>query len=265
MAWNVERFGDVNGEPVVLLHSSGLSGRQWRRLAKRLEALGFSVSVPDLTGHGAAAAWPEPEPFSYRHDVDAFVKVLKAGPRTHVVGHSYGGLIAILAALEVPEAVRSLVLFEPVAMGVLDPQADADAEAELERLHVPWGSAPEQHEAWLRGFVDYWGGVGAWDALREEARAEFRRVGWVVHEEVETLARDKTPRSAYRVIECPVTLITAERSPLAAGRVVGHLGKSLPNARVITLPGVGHMAPLAQADLVNDLIVSALGSQDPRN
>jgi pimeloyl-ACP methyl ester carboxylesterase len=257
MALHLERSGDVADVPVVLLHSSGLSGRQWRRLAKRLEGLGFSVTVPDFIGHGASALWPEPEPFSYRQDVDLFVDLLKKGPPTHVVGHSYGGLVAILAALEVPDAVRSLVLFEPVAMGVLDPNEDADAEAELAAVHVPWGTTAEEHEAWLAGFVDYWG--GAWAALREEARAEFRRVGWVVHEGVETLAKDKTPRSAYGVIRCPVTLITGERSPLAAGRVVAHLGRALPNARVITLPGVGHMAPLAQADQVNDLIVAALG------
>jgi pimeloyl-ACP methyl ester carboxylesterase len=255
-ALHIETVGE--GVPVHLLHSSGLSGRQWKRLAGRLAGEGFSAIVPDLTGHGASPPWLEPVPFSYRDDVDLFVETLKAGPPVHVVGHSYGGLVAILAALEVPDAVRSLVLFEPVAMGVLDALADADAKASLEKIEVPWGTSPDDHEGWLRAFVDYWGGTGAWDALREEARAEFRRVGWVVKEEVTTLGSDRTPRSAYGIIRCPVTLLTGELSPLAAGRVVTHLAAALPNAHVITLPGAGHMAPLAQAATVNDLIVAAL-------
>jgi pimeloyl-ACP methyl ester carboxylesterase len=45
------------GDAVRLLHSSGLSGRQWRRI------------VPDLTGHGQSPPWPAPTPFSFRTDV----------------------------------------------------------------------------------------------------------------------------------------------------------------------------------------------------
>jgi len=253
---HVETFGQ--GVPAYLLHSSGLSGRQWKRLAKRLAAAGFAAIVPDLTGHGASPAWPEPTPFSYRDDVDLFVRTLKASPPAHVVGHSYGGLIAILAALEVPEAVLSLVLFEPVAMGILDPVADADAKVSLTKIEVPWGSSAPEHEGWLRAFVEYWGGEGGWDVLREEARAEFRRVGWVVREEVTTLGKDATPSSAYGVLTCPVTLMTGALSPLAAGRVVARLGKALPNARVVVLPGVGHMGPLTHADAVNDVAVASL-------
>src|SRR4051812_49203760 len=59
------------GEAVALLHSSGLSGRQWRRLTSVLVARGLRVLVPDLTGHGASVEWPEPKPFSFRDDVAA--------------------------------------------------------------------------------------------------------------------------------------------------------------------------------------------------
>jgi pimeloyl-ACP methyl ester carboxylesterase len=253
---HIETFGE--GVPAYLLHSSGLSGRQWKRLAKRLADLGFAAIVPDLTGHGASPPWPEPTPFSYRDEIDRFVRTLQAGPPAHIVGHSYGGLVAILAALEAPDAVRSLVLYEPVAMGILDPVADADAKAQLTKIEVPWGTSAADHEHWLRSFVEYWGGEGGWDALREEARAEFRRVGWVLKEEVITLGEDATSASAYGVLTCPVTLITGALSPLAAGRVVAHLGKAVPHAKVVVLPGVGHMGPLTHADVVNEIVVDAL-------
>ncbi len=232
-------------ETVVLLHSSGMSGRQWRRLAARLEKLGLQAVIPDLRGHGASPAWTEPTPFSFRDDVADVAKLLAArGAPVHLVGHSYGGLIALLAAREDPGRVRSLTLYDPVAFGTLDPAADADALATLARVSVPWGATEGDHDRWLAGFVDYWGGDGAWEALRDDARAEFRRVGWVVYQGVATLSEDTTPASDYGVIRAPSLLLTGERTPLAARRVIERLAEALPDAKVVTIAGAGHMGPL---------------------
>jgi pimeloyl-ACP methyl ester carboxylesterase len=257
---HVERTGPEAGVAVVLLHSSGLSSRQWRKLGVSLAAGGYRVVAVDLTGHGQAPAWPEPTPFSYRQDVDALVALLKSGPPAHVVGHSYGALIGLLAALEARSSVRSLALFEPVAFGVLEGADDAEARSELSRVDLPWGTTPDDHDAWLRAFVDYWGGTGAWAALREEARGEFRRVGWVVREGVTTLIGDATPRAAYASLACPATFFSGERSPLAARRVVQHLGATMPNAQVVTIDGAGHMAPLSHGDIVNSAISKGIAA-----
>lgn len=252
----VEQSG--SGGPVVLLHSSGLSGRQWRRLASKLVERGHRAVVPDFTGHGASPAWPEPEPFTFRRDVDQLVALLGQDEPAHVVGHSYGGFVALLATLAAPASVRSLTVFEPVAFGTLDPAADADAREELGRVDFVWGGSPAEHERWLAMFVDYWSGPGAWQALREEARAEFRRVGWAVHEGVTSLVADTTPAAAYRAVGVPVRLLSGERSPLAARRVVQRIGETIPGATVLTLAGAGHMAPLSHAEKVNAAVLDAL-------
>src|SRR5579864_6257970 len=90
--------------PTVLVHSSGLSGRQWSRLAPALAKRGARVIVPYLTGHGKSA----PGPFSFRTDVALVADLLRSLGSAHVVGHSYGGLIALHAALAEPRLVRSL-------------------------------------------------------------------------------------------------------------------------------------------------------------
>lgn len=244
----------------LLLHSSGLSGRQWRRLEGGLKERGFATLAPDFIGHGAAERWPEPRPFSFRQDVSAITTELRGGAPSHVIGHSYGGLVGLLAALAAPESVRSLTLFEPVAFGVLDPVADADAFAELSRVDHDWGATEQDHDRWLSMFVDYWGGQGAWEALREEARAEFRRGGWAVREGVRTLVEDRTPAEAYRALRVPTRLVTGERSPLAARRVVQRLSENLADARVVVIPGAGHMAPLTHGELVHRVVYEALGS-----
>lgn len=255
---HVEESG--TGSPVVLLHSSGLSGRQWRRLSRTLAERGHRAVVPDLTGHGASPEWPEPRPFTFRDDVEQLVGLLGKGPPAHLVGHSYGGFVALLAALAAPASVRSLTVFEPVAFGCLDPVADADARLELAAVDFVWGSTPEDHDRWLAMFVDYWSGAGAWASLREEARADFRRVGWVVCQGVTSLVADDTPASAYRALTAPVRLISAERSPLAARRVVQRLGETLPGSTVVIVPKAGHMAPLSHAEQVNAAVLDALAA-----
>jgi pimeloyl-ACP methyl ester carboxylesterase len=254
---HVERSG-AEGTAVVLLHSAGLSGAQWRRLGAELVKRGLRPLAVDLTGHGTSTPWPEPEPFSFRRDVAEVVELLREERRAHIIGHSYGALIGLHAAVAAPDAVESLTLYEPVAFGVLDRAEDEDARATLDRVSLRWGDTPAAHDAWLAQFVDYWGGAGAWTALREPARAEFRRVGWVVCEGVRSLLDDKTRGPTFATVRAPTHLFTAERSPLAAQRVVQRLGEALRGAQTTMLPGIGHMGPLTNPDVVNPLLLAAI-------
>jgi pimeloyl-ACP methyl ester carboxylesterase len=248
-----------SGTPVVLLHSSGMSGRQWRRLGKSLVARGLRAVVPDLAGHGESPPWPEPTPFTFRFDVERVAVLLGSlGSPAHVVGHSYGGLIALLASLAAPSCVRSLALYDPVAFGVLGRPLDADVASDLARVPRTWDGSGR--ERWLEAFVDYWGGPGAWPALREDARAEFRRVAWVVYQGVTTLLEDETPASAYRDLRVPLLLLSGSESPVAARKVAERLARSFARARVVTVPGAGHMGPLTHADLVNETIAGELSA-----
>jgi pimeloyl-ACP methyl ester carboxylesterase len=232
-------------ELVVLLHSHGLGGGQWRKLSGDLVERGYRVLAPDLAGQGTSEPWPEPKPFSFEIDVER-VAALKPD---HVIGHSYGGLIALHAARIAP--VRTLSLFDPVAFGMLG-KADSDARAILDALDLTW-DIPER---WLRTFVEFWSGAGSWDGLREEARAEFRRVAWVIHEGVRSLVADKT----VFALDIPALLMTGEHSPLPAQRVVERLAKAMPRARHVVVPGVGHLGPVTQGRAVNAHIVDALAA-----
>jgi pimeloyl-ACP methyl ester carboxylesterase len=217
---------------------------------------GLRAVVPDLAGHGKSPPWPDGKPFSFHVDVELVVALLESlGVPVHLVGHSYGAFVGLLVARAAPSRVRTLALYEPVSFGVLDPAEDIDAIRELQSVGATWDESPEGRERWLKAFVEYWSGPGAWAALREDARAEFRRTSWVVNRAVTSLVHDTTPASSYSGIHAPALLMTGQRSTLAAHAVVRRLEVALPDARVLTVPEAGHMGPLSHTDVVNGAIL----------
>jgi pimeloyl-ACP methyl ester carboxylesterase len=241
------------GTPAILLHSSGSSGRQWRRLADALVERKHVVVVPDLTGHGASAAWPADAPFHFHRDVEEVVALLDAQSEpAHVVGHSYGGLIALQATMRRPAKVRSLAVYDPVAFGALDRARDADVVAQMNDVR----RAFELSEAeFVEAFVDFWGGPGAWHALREEVRAEMRRTAFVVRAGVSSLALDETPAHAYSVFTGPALLMRGQSSPVPARRVIERLAEAMARAHVVDVDGAAHFGPITHAAATNAFIL----------
>jgi pimeloyl-ACP methyl ester carboxylesterase len=255
-------YTDVGSGPaVVLLHSGGLSSRQWGRLGDQLASTN-RILAPDFLGYGRSSAWPAGEPFHFILDVLAVEALLDhVGEPACLVGHSYGGFIALLLALHRPKLVLSVAAYEPVAFGVLHSSGDVAGLSSLVAANVEGSlqdSASGGQEPWLRAFVDYWNGVGAWDRLSEPARASFRAVGWKLFGEVRSLLLDRTPHQAYATLSIPTLLLSGESSPTAARRVVAILGEAIAGARVQAVEGAGHMGPLTHAAEVNGRIAAHL-------
>lgn len=246
-------------QTVMLIHSGGFTSRQWRKLAEQL-APRFRVLAPDLLGYGTSGAWPDGEPFHLRQDVEHLETLLGDEP-AHLVGHSYGGFLALQIALRKPQLVRSIAVYEPVAVGVLDDVDDAEARSALTLVQRSWNPADNgADEAWLRAFVEWWNGPGAWDRLNEETRASMRAVGWKIFQEVIGLTTDKTDRATYAKITAPTLLLAGEDSPMTERRVVERLAEALPHATLRVFPGVGHMGPISHAPLINEAITTHLAA-----
>jgi pimeloyl-ACP methyl ester carboxylesterase len=251
------------GVPVVLVHSSGLSSRQWSRLSARLVEQ-YRVVAPDLLGAGASDPVPRDEPFHYSQDVRALDAVLdEVGERFHLVGHSYGGLVALTSARERSDRVLSVSVFEPVVFGVLWSKNDRAGIADLEDYDADGSFFDDRtggDEAWLERFIDWWQGKGAWRALAEPAKSAFSAVGRKVFQEVRSLTADRTPHDAYAALSMPALVMSGERSPLAARRAADILAETVPNAELVRFEGAGHMAPLTHGQAVNDRIIAHLRS-----
>lgn len=242
---------------VIFLHSGGMSSRQWRRFAEELRPT-HPVLTPDFLGCGDNPPWPPNRAFDFSEDADAIEQLVRSlESPVHLVGHSYGGLIALTVAKRLPERVRSLAVYDPVAFGVLYTPEDAVGLANLAEASRNTAFLDERtggSAAWYELFIDYWNGPGAWRTLPSATQEAFLRVGRKVFYEVLSLSADRTPASAYATITAPTLLLGGGASPAAALRVVSILGQALPNATVKVFEGAGHMGPLTHGPIVNEAI-----------
>ena len=108
---HVERAG--SGEAVVLIHGFGGSSRSWRRVIPSL-AEDHRVVAPDLNGFGWTERPREPEAYTLDGQARLVLAVMDTLglDRAHLVGHSYGGGLALWIAAHHPERLRSLVLVD---------------------------------------------------------------------------------------------------------------------------------------------------------
>jgi pimeloyl-ACP methyl ester carboxylesterase len=105
-----------SGPPVVFLHGWGLSGHTYRAALKRLLALGFRVWAPALPGFDgtSALATDAGDLSDYAQWVDEFLATVGIDEPVVLMGHSFGGGVAIQTAHDWPDRVRGLVLINSI-------------------------------------------------------------------------------------------------------------------------------------------------------
>jgi pimeloyl-ACP methyl ester carboxylesterase len=253
-----------SGPSVVCLHSNASHSHQWRALIEML-APNFHVLAADSYGAGKSPAWPTDHTVRLADEVALLEPVFaRAGGPFVLVGHSYGGAVALIAALAQPQRVRALALYEPTLFSLIDaasaPPNDADGI---------WSAVAAATAALRNGdpnraaecFIDFWMGAGAWartpDARKGPiAESVLNVFGWA-----QALFDEPTPLAAFARLEIPVLYMMGKDSP-AASRGVGRLlTRVLPQLQLIEFEGVGHMGPITHPGLINAEIARFLESE----
>jgi pimeloyl-ACP methyl ester carboxylesterase len=222
------------GAPLVLVHGLGARGEDWSKMIPAMAAHGFHVYVPDLPGYGRSSK-PTNANYSISMEEAAVVSFMQAMhvARADVGGWSMGGWVAMKLALDHPEMVDRLVVYDsagvyfPATFGPeLFVPTDAPGVARLLKMLSP-------HPQTMPDFV-----------VRDVVR-KLGHNGWVISRSMSamTSGRDLLDFRLHD-IRLPTLVVWGSADvliPLSAGKSI-HEG--IPNSVLNVMEGCGHLAPL---------------------
>ncbi len=270
-----------SGQPVVFVHGGFVDLTIWQQqvpaVAKQYRAIAYSRRY----------AWPNEgipddvpdEAVAHAEDLAGLIRALELSP-AHLVGHSYGAGVCMIAALVHPELARTLVLMEPGIVPSLGfpPKPQAILKLVLTRPRLgkaligfgmkaiePSAAAlkrgdPEQA---IRVLLDW---LSAEPSFYDRLPADVKR---------HMLANSKMLRSFFfgkgapsfgednvRRITQPTLLITGERSPTHFLRTTDYLAELFPNAQRAVVPKAAHTMQFQNSTGLNQAILDFLGRYD---
>jgi pimeloyl-ACP methyl ester carboxylesterase len=243
---------------VIALHCSGSGASQWRYLS---EAFGgrYQLVSPEHYGCESAGAWSGEHAFTLADEAARTIGLIdQLDGEVHLVGHSYGGGVALHVALARTDRIASLALYEPSAFHLLrELEETREAFAEISGIarSISNGVVIGDHRGAMTTFVDYWNGRGAFAALRPSLQDALIRWAPKAPLDFNALIGERTPVHAYANLELPVLIMRGEHAPLPTRVIAERLAVLLPASRTVTIEGAGHMGPITHAPEVSALIV----------
>jgi pimeloyl-ACP methyl ester carboxylesterase len=252
---------DGDGDAVVLIHSSVSGNRQWKRLIQELKDR-FRVLAPNLYGYGETTAWQEDGTQTLADHV-ALIEAVCAGVSgpIRLVGHSFGGAVALKVAADLGERVSHLALYEPNPFYLLRLDGRTEAFAEAMALHDDVKSLGKKGDwmALAERFAEYFSGDGSWAQMPAERRAAFSQLLLPNYYEWDCVHSDATTVDVFRELPAKTLVMHSADTRLALREIAGLFQDACPHWTFVTIPGGGHMAPLTRPDLVNPVVKRFLG------
>ncbi|MBL4874109.1 MAG: alpha/beta hydrolase [Rhodobacteraceae bacterium] len=237
------------GEPAVLLHCSLAHSGAWGGVMAALSDRLAMVAI-DLPGYGATE-------FDRALDIqdqacETTIAVLeRLDAPAHLIGHSFGATVALRCAIERPELVASLSMYEPVYISLL---ATANPEAYKQEMldsegfseHLLAGNWQQAAEA----FLDRWGSVGGFHVMPEAQQEYMLKTIPLILENTYSVILDRVgPVTLANIglLDVPCLLMEGARSPEAIKLLNDLIEAALPNVQRRVFQTTGHMGPISHA------------------
>lgn len=241
----VWRTAHGEGAPVVLVHGTMDRSTSFGRVVRALDDL--HVVRYDRRGYGRSLDLGPASGFDQQ--IDDLVDVLGGVPAV-VVGHSYGGTVALGAAVREPDLVRGLVVYEcPLPWMPWWPRRSAGASAVADAA-----DPADAAENFMRRML----GDDRWMRLPPSTRAARRAEGPTLVAEMGHLRPPNGPAFELADVKCPVVAANGTAGAAHHARSVAAIAEEVADGTHVVVEGAGHGVHLTHpevlAGLVRDLV-----------
>jgi pimeloyl-ACP methyl ester carboxylesterase len=222
-------------ELFVLLHAAAAGPQSLSALATMLLRPGRRVIAPALNGYGSTIMRDGEDRLRAHLDVLRMCLDMQTAESRMLFGHSMGGLVGLLAALD-GVAFDAMALYEPIVTACLrDDVPEERALRDWDRAIVA--------KADIGAFVTAWNET-PWDALPANVRARLSAAGPTLNADMRAVSYHPLPLDELRSVRMPVLLLQGAQSPAITHAMTANLATLLPNARRVMVDGCGHMGPV---------------------
>jgi 2-succinyl-6-hydroxy-2,4-cyclohexadiene-1-carboxylate synthase len=247
------------GEPVTLLHGFTLNGRSWRELIGKMPP-GWMWVMPDLRGHGDTRIKPGAPCTMDACTSDLVMLWNHLGiERSHLVGYSMGGRLALHVAVRLPERVRSVL--------TIGAHAGLDEQARAGRRQGDEALAERVERYGVEPFVNYWSAQPLFAGL------EARGAGFTARLRAQRLANRPEGMAAslrgmgagvmeplwteMSGVTFPCTFV-AGQDDVAYVSYARRLADAVPGSRLELVPNTGHAVHMERPAIAARILASHL-------
>ena len=226
---------DAARPAIVFIHGAEHDHSVWALQTRYFAHHGFGVLAPDLPGHGRSSGNALPT-IADMADWTAALLEAAGAPKAKLVGHSMGSLIALETSARHPDKVSGLSLIGTAATMTVGPDLLKAAE-----FNNP--DAIDMVSIWGLGFKAELGGSlapGLWMHQGAQRVLQQTRPG-VLYNDLNACNSYQNALAAAAAVKVPTTFILGERDMMTPAKAGKTLAAATPNARVVVLPGAGHM------------------------
>ncbi len=250
-------FGEAgSGPPLILVHGSPGSGRAWARVMKHLPS-DMQVLTPDLPGYGRSdPLLPDTAPRTEAMAAAIVELIDRCGTPVWLAGHSYGGNVALHAALHRPKCISGLLLLEPVFMHALDLTGRRAARVDAQAFFTPYLVRVELGEPdAIALMIDFWSGAGAYARIPAKQQYFLNESAAKNADDVRASFSETITAAQLKAFDRPVVITFGGASPPLAASIADALAELLPNVHLRSIPGATH----AMLDTHPHDVVAAIG------
>jgi len=255
---HIDFSDEGSGETVILIHGGASNNRQWKALIQDLKSR-FRIIAPNMHGAGQTPPWDGPDSYRLAHGAALIEQLCTLSPSSiNIVGHSFGGAVAMQAATQLGPRVERLVLLEAAPYDLLRQFGRHEAYREAVALYefVRDGSERGEWLAIAERFLNAFVGENAWDEMNLERRSRAAQLMRHNRSAWDALMTDRTslPEWSRRTPRRTLFVSAADTWP-PLRELVRLFKEGCPHWTFAEVPEGGHMAPLYRPELVNPIIV----------